>query len=129
MGPVSTPMGELYQYTVTSDSMSLSELKALHDYTIRPRLRTVAGVSDVNSWGGRIEQVQVVVDPARLAARNLTLADVHAALASNNLSFGGAYLENEGTRYTVRGVGRLTQPSRDPAGRDRIARRCASARR
>jgi heavy metal efflux system protein len=111
MGPVSTPMGELYQYTVSSDSMSLSELKALHDYTIRPRLRTVAGVSDVNSWGGQIEQVHVVVDPAKLAARNLTLSDVHRALAANNLSFGGAYLENEGTRYTVRGVGRLTQAS------------------
>ena len=109
MGPVSTPMGELYQYTVSSDSMSLAELKALHDYTIRPRLRTVAGVSDVNSWGGRIEQVQVVVDPTKLAARNLTLADVHRALAANNLSFGGAYLETEGTRYTVRGVGRLTE--------------------
>ena len=52
LGPVSTPMGELYQYTVTSDSLSLTELKTLHDYTIRPRLRTVAGVSEVNSWGG-----------------------------------------------------------------------------
>ena len=108
MGPVSTPMGELYQYTVQSDSMSLAELKALHDYTIRPRLRTVPGVSDVNTWGGLIEQVQVEVDPAKLAARNLTLADVHRALARNNLSFGGAYLESAGTRYTVRGVGRLT---------------------
>jgi heavy metal efflux system protein len=111
LGPVATPMGELYQYTVTSDSMSLAELKALHDYTIRPRLRTVPGVSEINSWGGRIEQVQVVVDPAKLAARALTLADVHRALGANNLSFGGAYLENEGTRYTVRGVGRLTVPS------------------
>lgn len=111
MGPVSTPMGELYQYTVSSDSMSLAELKALHDYTIRPRLRTVAGVSEVNTWGGEIEQVQVVVDPARLAARNLTLADVHRALAANNLSFGGAYLESEGTRYTVRGVGRFATPA------------------
>ena len=111
MGPVSTPMGELYQYTVTSDSMSLMELKALHDYTIRPRLRTVAGVSDVNSWGGQIEQIQIEVDPARLAARNLTLVDVHTALAANNLSFGGAYLEQAGTRYTVRGVGRIVDTS------------------
>ena len=107
MGPLSTPMGELYQYTVTSDSMSLAELKALHDYTIRPRLRTVPGVSDVNSWGGLIEQVHVEVDPARLTARGLTLADVNKALADNNLSFGGPYLESAGTRYTVRGVGRL----------------------
>jgi heavy metal efflux system protein len=111
MGPVSTPMGELYQYTVTSDSMSLTELKALHDYTIRPRLRTVAGVSDINSWGGTIEQVQVEVDPARLASRGLVLADVQRALAANNLSFGGAYVEQSGTRYSVRGVGRITDTS------------------
>jgi heavy metal efflux system protein len=111
MGPVSTPMGELYQYTVTSDSMSIAELKALHDFTIRPRLRTVPGVSDVNSWGGQIEQLQVEVDPAKLAARNLTLSDVHHALANNNLSFGGAYVENAGTRYTVRGVGRFADTS------------------
>ncbi len=111
MGPVATPMGELYQYTVTSDSMSLGELKALHDFTIRPRLRTVAGVSDINSWGGLIEQVQVEVDPAKLAARNLSLTDVQAALANNNLSFGGAYVEQAGTRYAVRGVGRISDTS------------------
>ncbi len=108
MGPLSTPMGELFQYTVTSDSMSLIQLKALHDYTIRPRLRTVPGVSDVNSWGGLIEQMHVEVDPARLVARGLTMGDVSKALADNNLSFGGPYLERAGTRYTVRGVGRLT---------------------
>ena len=107
LGPVSTPMGELYQYTITSDSMSLADLKTLHDYVIRPRLRTVAGVSEVNSWGGHVEQIQVEVDPARLAARSLTLADVHRALADNNLTFGGNYLEHGGERYTVRGVGRV----------------------
>ncbi len=111
MGPVSTPMGELYQYTVSSDSMTLGEIKALHDYTIRPRLRPLAGVSDVNSWGGSIEQVHVEIDPAKLAARNLTLNDVQRALAANNMSFGGAYLESAGTRYTVRGTGRLNDTS------------------
>ncbi len=106
LGPVTTPMGELYQYTVTSDSLSLAQLKTLHDYTIRPRLRTVPGVSEVNSWGGFIEQVQVEVDPARLAARDLTLQDVHAALDANNRTFGGAYVETAGERFTLRGVGR-----------------------
>ncbi|HEX5074775.1 MAG TPA: CusA/CzcA family heavy metal efflux RND transporter [Gemmatimonadaceae bacterium] len=107
LGPVSTPMGELYQYTVASDSMSLTELKTLHDYVIRPRLRTVPGVSEVNSWGGHIEQIQVEVDPVRLAAFGLTLDDVHRALADNNLTFGGNYLERAGERYAIRGVGRL----------------------
>ena len=106
LGPVSTPMGELYQYTVTSDSMSLADLKTLHDYTIRPRLRTVPGVSEVNSWGGFIDQVQVEVDASKLAVRDLTLDDVHVALEANNRTFGGAYVETAGERFTLRGVGR-----------------------
>ncbi len=115
LGPVSTPMGELYQYVVTSDSLNLTELKALHDYVIRPRLRTVPGVSEVNSWGGLTEQIQVVVDPVLLAARRLTLTDVDRALAENNLSFGGSYLETAGERFTVRGMGRVEE--RDEIGR------------
>jgi len=107
LGPVSTPMGELYQYTVTSDSMSLADLKTLHDFVIRPRLRTLPGVSEVNSWGGHVEQIQVEVDPVRLAARGLTLDDVHRALADNDLSFGSGYVERAGERYTLRGVGRV----------------------
>ena len=107
LGPVSTPMGELYQYTVTSDSMSLADLKTLHDYVIRPRLRTVRGVSEVNSWGGHTEQIHVEVDPTRLAAHGLTLDDVHGALVDNNLTFGGNYIERGGERYTIRGLGRI----------------------
>lgn len=121
LGPVSTPMGELYQYTVTSDSMSLAELKTLHDYTIRPRLRVVPGVSEVNSWGGFIEQVHVVADPARLAARDLTLGEVHAALDANNRTFGGAYVETAGERFTLRGMGRAE--SLDEIGRMVVATR------
>jgi cobalt-zinc-cadmium resistance protein CzcA len=68
LGPVSTPMGELYQYVVTSDSLSLTDLKTLQEYTIRPRLRTVPGVSEVNTWGGYTEQIQVEVT-RRLTAR------------------------------------------------------------
>ena len=108
MGPVSTPMGELYQYTMTSDSLSLAELKTLHDYTIRPRLRTVDGVSEVNSWGGYIDQLQVETDPVRLASYGLTLDDVHDALQRNNTSFGGSYIERAGERYTLQGLGRFT---------------------
>lgn len=107
LGPVSTPMGELYQYVVTSDSMSLTDLKTLHDYVIRPRLRTVAGVSEVNSWGGLTERIEVEVDPVRLAARRLTLGDVHEALARNDMAFGGSYLEQGGERFTLRGLGRV----------------------
>ena len=106
LGPVSTPMGELYQYALTSDSLSLAQLKTLHDYTIRPRLRTLPGVSEVNTWGGLIEQVQVEVDASKLAVRELTLDDVHTALEANNRTFGGAYIETAGERFTLRGMGR-----------------------
>ncbi len=107
LGPVSTPMGELYQYVLYSDSLSATQLKTLHDYTVRPRLRTVPGVSEVNSWGGLTERVEVTVDPVRLAARRLTLTDVNNALARNSLAFGGSYLEQGGERYTLRGLGRV----------------------
>ncbi|MBL8961409.1 MAG: efflux RND transporter permease subunit, partial [Gemmatimonadetes bacterium] len=115
LGPVSTPMGELYQYVLTSDSLTLTELTTLHNTVVRPRLRTVPGVSEVNSWGGFTEQVHVVVDPIRLAARRLTLADVDRALAENNLTFGGSYLESGGERFTVRGLGRIDR--REEIGR------------
>jgi heavy metal efflux system protein len=107
LGPVSTPMGELYQYVLTSDSLTLTELKTMHDYVVRPRLRTVPGVSEVNSWGGLTERVDVEVDPVRLAARRLTLTDVQTALSRNTMAFGGTYLEQGGERYTLRGLGRV----------------------
>ncbi|MCU0647812.1 MAG: CusA/CzcA family heavy metal efflux RND transporter [Gemmatimonadaceae bacterium] len=107
LGPVSTPMGELFQYVLSSDSLSLTELKALHDYVVRPRLRTVPGVSEVNSWGGLTERIEVEVDPVRLAARGLVVDDVRHALAENSLAFGGSFLEQGGERYTLRGLGRV----------------------
>jgi heavy metal efflux system protein len=111
LGPVSTPLGELYQYVLSSDSLSLGALKTLQDYVVRPRLRTVEGVSEINSWGGLIERVEVEVDPARLAARRLTLEDVRRALAENSVSFGGSYVEQAGERYTLRGLGRVDEPA------------------
>jgi len=91
LGPVSTAMGEVYQYilvdeTGTRDAM---ELKTLQDYTIAPQLRTVQGVADVNGWGGLTEQIHVTVDPSRLALAGLTLMDLERALAENNQNFGG----------------------------------------
>jgi len=111
LGPVSTPMGELYQFVLSSDSLSLTQLKTLNDYVIRPRLRTVPGVSEVNSWGGLIERIEVTVDPVRLSARRITISDVHDALARNTMAFGGSYLEKGGERYTLRGLGRVESPA------------------
>lgn len=107
LGPAATPMGEIYQYLVESDSASLIELKNLQEYTIDPVLRTIPGVADISAWGGMVQQFQVEVDPTRLAGYGLTLDDVQRALGENNANFGAGYLETRGERLTIRGLGRV----------------------
>jgi cobalt-zinc-cadmium resistance protein CzcA len=107
LGPVATAFGEIYQYTVEGEGYSLMELKTLHDWVIRPQLRTIPGVSEVNSWGGFIRQYHVLVDPNRLLAYGLSLRDVSEALARSNANFGGGYVERGAEAYLIRGLGRV----------------------
>jgi cobalt-zinc-cadmium resistance protein CzcA len=105
LGPVATAFGEIYQYLVEGDAADSMERKALHDWEIRARLRSVKGVSEVNSWGGLTRQYHVVVDPHRLDRYGVTLRHVFDALARNNESFSGGFIEHRAERYTVRGTG------------------------
>jgi len=105
LGPPSTVFGELYQYTL-SGPMSAIELKDLHEWVIKPQLRTIPGVSEVQTWGGLTKQFQVVVDPALLEQYGLTLHDVAARIEENNTNFGGGYIEHASEMYTIRGTGR-----------------------
>src|SRR5215210_3583208 len=107
LGPPATPMGEVFQYLVESNTLSLMELKNLQEYTIKPMLRTLPGVAEVNSWGGMVQQFHVLADPGRLAGYGLSLRDLEGALAANNGNFGAGYIEDRGERFTVRGLGRL----------------------
>ncbi len=109
LGPISTAMGEIFQYVLRSHdpAWDLMALKTLQDFTIAPQLRTVPGVTEVNSWGGFVEQYHVVTDPLRLNLTSLTLADLEGAVAENNRTFGGTYIEARGERHVVRGEGRL----------------------
>ena len=107
LGPPATPMGEVFQYLVESRTLSLMELKALQEYTIKPMLRTLSGVADVNSWGGLVQQFHVLANPTKLAGYDLTLGALQAALAANNGNFGAGYIEHRGERLTVRGLGLL----------------------
>jgi heavy metal efflux system protein len=104
LGPVATAFGEIYQYLIEGGQDAMS-VKTLHDWEIRTRLRSVRGVSEVNSWGGLTRQYQVLVDPARLEKYGLTLRHVFDSIAANNASFSGGYIEHMSERYTVRGVG------------------------
>jgi len=107
LGPPATPMGEVFQYLVESREHSLMELKNVQEYTIKPLLRTIPGVADVNSWGGMVQQFHVLADPNKLAGYGLTMADLESAIADNNGNFGAGYIEDRGERFTVRGLGRL----------------------
>jgi cobalt-zinc-cadmium resistance protein CzcA len=111
LGPVATAFGEIYQYLVESDGDSM-EAKTIHDWDIRTRLRSVRGVGEVNSWGGLTRQLHVIVNPSRLEAYGLSVRQVYEAIADNNVSFSGGYIEHRGERYTVRGIG-LVQNAED----------------
>ena len=105
LGPVATAFGEIYQYLMEGDSADAMTKKTIHDWDIRTRLRSVRGVSEINSWGGETRQFQVLVDPRQLDRYGLTLRQVFEALADNNATFGGGFIEHRSERYTVRGVG------------------------
>ena len=120
MGPPATAMGEVFKYLVEStdttaerggpigpDTLTLLALTNAQEYIIKPLLRTVPGVADVNTWGGMGQQFDVLADPAKLAGHGVTLRDLEKALADNNANFGGGYIEDRGDRLTLRGLGRV----------------------
>jgi cobalt-zinc-cadmium resistance protein CzcA len=109
LGPVATALGEIFHYVVSGD-VPLSELRTVHDWTIRPQLRSVPGVAEVNAWGGDERQYHVVVDPTDLYARGLVLSDVVSALEQNNANVGGGMLDQGGESSLIHGVGLVTRP-------------------
>jgi cobalt-zinc-cadmium resistance protein CzcA len=106
LGPMATAFGEVYQYTVEGGGLSQMELKTLHDWMVRPALRTVPGVNEVNTWGGETKQFTVEVDPERLQRYGLSLRGIFERVAENNVNFGGGFIEHAMEQYTVRGLGR-----------------------
>jgi cobalt-zinc-cadmium resistance protein CzcA len=105
MGPVSTGLGEVFMFTVEGGGLSAMERRTLLDWDIAPRLRAVPGVTEVNVWGGLPKQYQVVVDPARLVAYGLSLAQVFAAVERGTGNAGGGYIERNREQYVIRGEG------------------------
>lgn len=110
LGPPATAFGELYQYTVAGSAMPM-ELKDWQDWVIKRQLRTVPGVSEVNTWGGETKQYQITVDPDLLAQYQLTLSDIARRVVENNRNFGGGFIEHNDEQYTLRGLGRATSTS------------------
>ena len=107
LGPISTALGEIYQYTVKGDGHSLTELREIQDWLIAPQLKVVKGVTEINSFGGFVKQFEVTVLPEQLNLFNISISDVMDAIGSNNSVSGGNYLEHNGEQYIVRGLGQI----------------------
>ncbi|GMU82417.1 MAG: hypothetical protein AMXMBFR47_22880 [Planctomycetota bacterium] len=108
MGPIATGLGEVFHYTVRSDRHELTELRTLHDWSIKPALRTVPGVAEVNSWGGYEKQYQVRIDPDRLIKHDLSFNEVTEAIEANNANVGGGNIQRQGGTLLVHGLGRVS---------------------
>ena len=116
MGPVTTGLGEIFLYTVEAEpgattaegeAYTPTDLRTIQDWTVRPQLRNVPGVADVNTIGGYEKQFHVQPDPDRLLAYGLTMGDVVRALEANNQNVGAGYVERSGEQLLVRTPGQL----------------------
>ncbi len=117
MGPISTGLGEILLWTVEAEpgahkpdgsAYSLADLREIQDWIIRPQLRTVPGVTEINAIGGYSKEYLVSPIPSRLSSYGLSLQDVTSALARNNKNVGAGYIEKNGEQYLVRAPGQLT---------------------
>jgi cobalt-zinc-cadmium resistance protein CzcA len=113
LGPVSTGLGEVYQFTLDKPTdgkkaltrEDLTERRAIQDWVVRPLLRGIPGVAEINSQGGYVKQYQVLVNPDRMTHFSIKLKDVYEALARNNANSGGGILPHYAEQYLIRGVG------------------------
>jgi cobalt-zinc-cadmium resistance protein CzcA len=116
LGPIATGLGEIFMFTVESEPGAVDEqgqpwdltaLRTLQDWVIKPQLRTVPGVTEVNTVGGYVKEVHVTPRPERLVAHGLTFRDLVAGIARNNAGTGAGYIERNGEQYLVRSPGQL----------------------
>ncbi len=105
MGPISTGLGEIYQFEVRGENYSLMDLRSILDWDIAFKLRSVPGVVEVNSYGGEAKTYQVQLDADKLTSFNISLDQVFEAIQGNNANAGGAYIERNQEQFIVRGEG------------------------
>ena len=116
MGPISSGLGEIYMWTVESKPGALkadgtpynsTDLREIQDWIIKPQLRNVPGVTEINTIGGNAKEFQIAPDTSKLMARGLSLGDLVAALERNNASVGAGYIERSGEQYLIRAPGQV----------------------
>ena len=107
LGPISTALGEIYQYVVMGENYSLTELREIQDWLIAPQLKVVSGVTEINSFGGFVKQYDVVIQPGKLRTFGISLSEVLDAIANNNSVSGGNFIEHNDEQYIIRGFGQI----------------------
>ena len=110
LAPISTGLGEIYQYDVYAkkgyeNKYSAVELRTIQDWIIIPQLQGIKGVADVSTWGGKLKQFEIAVNPNMLNSLGVTITEIFDALEKNNQNTGGAYIEKDQYTYFIRGVG------------------------
>ena len=105
LAPITTPLSEMFMFTLEGEGFSLAEKRRVLDWVIRPELRTIAGVADVNSLGGEVQSFEVVPNTARMAASGLSMADLRQAIEANNTNDGAGRIVNGEESFVVRIVG------------------------
>ncbi|MFN0140866.1 MAG: efflux RND transporter permease subunit [Pyrinomonadaceae bacterium] len=112
MGPISTGLGEIYQYELksTDGSYDSTALRTIQDWNVRRQLLGVPGATEINSFGGKEKQYQVRLDPEKLQSYGLTLRTIYDSVSANNANVGGAYIEKGSEQYLLRGIGLVEKP-------------------
>jgi len=110
MGPITTGLGEIYQYTIHTkkgfeNKFSAQDLRTIQDWIVRRQLAGVQGITEVSAWGGEMKQYEVSIDPNRLNAMNVTISEVFEGLHNGNENTGGAYIEKGSNVSFIRGIG------------------------
>lgn len=121
LGPLATPVGELYRFRLKSNEVSPTELRSIQDWTVERQLRTVPGVADIVTYGGFIKQYQVQPDLAKLRSYNITLQQLTNALGRGSSNVGGSFVDKGEQQYLIRGIGLLK--SADDVGNIVLAER------
>ncbi|WP_296682464.1 CusA/CzcA family heavy metal efflux RND transporter [Flavobacterium sp.] len=112
MGPITTGLGEIYQYTLEvkpefKHNYTVADLRTIQDWLVKRQLSGIKGVVEINTWGGYLKQYEIAISPASLKAMNISMTEVFTALEKNNSIAGGAYIEKVNQSYFIRGEGKV----------------------
>ena len=113
IGPITTGLGEIYQYTLDvkpefKAQYSTADLRTIQDWIVKRQLAGIPGVVEVNTWGGFLKQYEVAINPKKLNAMNISIAEIYNALENNNSVAGGGYIEKENEAFFIRGEGLIS---------------------